>query len=212
MMHTVPDFRFLISLVEGARAYLYHGTSFYGAKSILQSGKLEASDKRDDGDGTFQHNISLTRDPRLRYYSSDGEDFTGTAPVIFVVNQDVLRRKVKTRPFEYHKNGRDGVGETEEQALAINIPLYPAVVAIELHDVPRGFAPDNEDIYAMGFDPDSHAESTIKRGMKRRMANLYDEIEYLAHQQGIKIIDLRGKSKRDIQHHIVRSNIAQMKR
>jgi hypothetical protein len=200
-------------LNEAGRALLYHGTGFSAAVTILRYGKIEASENRVDGDdhGYGYYNVSLTRDPGLRYYQSDGEDFAGSGPIVFVINQDALRHRTKTQPFDYHNTGSRGAEEAEEQALTREIDIEQCVVEIRLYSVPKGFAPSMDDLYQMGFD-DNTSEAKFTREGPARMNAIYQEIAELARGHRIVVTDLRRKGPKTIMRKHVQANIDNLKK
>ena len=87
------------SIPSGARAPLYHSSPITRAVQIIDSGSIKPVTPFDDPDPTNPNSgkpsVSLTRDPRLDYYSGKGPRVT------FVIDQDALRQITKIHPITY---------------------------------------------------------------------------------------------------------------
>lgn len=127
-------------IVENVQpAYLYHGTGLRQANSILKSNRLINPSRRANPDRPYQGGqimgISLTRDPIIA-------ELYGY--VVFVIDAEKLRQRMKPVPYDYDYHariGKDGkfrhvknsyfVGDEFEEVIPGGIsPLEPFLVSI----------------------------------------------------------------------------------
>lgn len=171
-------------LDEDARAPLYHATGPYGMLEILRKGIIRSSP------GKF---VSTSRDKGFRYYWTNVYGDSSHAPFQFVLDQEVLRQRFRMKPFDYAYDGQgsyDGMNpraEREERVIASEIPVNAKTVKeIVFEPVTAAFL-SNASYADEGYlvdDPTTREPMAIN-------PKVYYEIEHLARDKGIPIVDRR---------------------
>ena len=165
----------------GARAPLYHTSPITKAIKIIDSGAIkpitpfDSPDPRNPNSG--KPSISLTRDPRLNYYSTTG----GSDRVTFVIDQDALRQITKIYPITYPGIKRQ---ESEERVYK-PIPLSVVTAII----VSKYTIEDIKEIKRMLKDRGNWIDDEVwNEDSYDRIEWMLDHIMQAAKKQGIKII------------------------
>jgi hypothetical protein len=168
-------------IFESARADLYHATGVAGALGILRDGGLRGGNHYDG-----ETAVSLSRDPRWRFYKEPSGEFEGAAPIQFVVDGDALSRRYRTQPYAHSSHTEDAdqypwsaserhINAYEERVITKFIPLsFVKQIRIESTAFPAGWDDPDED------------HVVDKTGTIKSAA--LDEIRRLAAAHGIPIV------------------------
>ncbi|MBX9752245.1 MAG: hypothetical protein K5Q68_21835 [Roseococcus sp.] len=142
--------------------------------------------------------ISLTRDPRLRFYKDPAGEFAGKAPVQFVVDGEALGRETRMRPWcnpweedsdcEPTYSAVDRY-EAEERVMTRFIPLrFVKAIWIE-SDVIAGNCDDpDEPFVTTSFDRRGRRQCAIR-------PQAINDLISLAKDKGVPVRDLRSNPR-----------------
>lgn len=166
---------------SGARAPLYHTSPIVKAINIVDDGAIkpivpfDSPDPRNPNSG--KPSVSLTRDPRLNFYSttSPGERVT------FVIDQDALRQIMKLHPITY-----PGVKRAEsEERVYKPVPLSVVTKIV----VPGIVVRRSEEIKQILKDRGDWVDDEIwNDDSYGKVEWMLDQIINWAKKQGVKII------------------------
>lgn len=172
-------------LDETRHAPLYPATGPAGILAIMRSGLIK------NIHGYIPH-VCVSRDPRFCYYGTDTYGEPGVAPFQFVLDGEVVRGKHKVRPFDFKYIPGDDEPMTKRRAEREE-RIYTS----------KGIPVDREHVQAIIFEPvterflthaTNYDEGYLLDGAIRR--SVYYNVERMARERGIPIIDRRSASSR----------------
>lgn len=185
------------TLNEEGRAPVYHATGPYGMLEILRKGVIRSSP------GKF---VSTSRDRGFRYYWTNTYGDSSHAPFQFVLDQEVLRQRFRMKPFDYGYDGQGGSydgmeprAEREERVYTSEIPVNSKTVKEIIFEPVTAEFLSNAGYADEGYliqDPKTRDYVAIN-------PKVYYEIEHLARDKGIPIVDQRKQAVTESKAHKV---------